>query len=796
MVIGGKNRFGIWIERHPLLIIAAAVLLTAASIHYAQFIEMQGMQTENFVGKDSDLYQKYDHLFMEKFGTQSLMVIIEGDDVTTPSVLKAMDRLIQRMEEAPSVLGVDGISQIVARAEENASGIRGIPDDQASIDRYLEDHGPALSFILPDKRHTIVAIETPLTLTEREGEVLLQETEKVAEIASFPPGIEVIVTGDAALGLAIKTEMATSNGILMGLAGLLMILALLLVFRHVNWPILPLPTVFLGIIWTFGIMGLAHIPMTMISVSAFPILIGIGIDYAIQFHSRIEEEFSRGGTMLDAVVQTVSHTAPAVLIALLITAAGFFSLFSSTVPMIQQFGLLCLIGLIMCYLSGLFVEISLLYLAERRRSLRDPQRRSERDEEGGQDETANSSFVGEMVNRAVQISLKRQRAILVLALVLSLAGTYADTQVPVDTDFKNYIPQDLPPLVEFRHLNDIFGGSDEINIVVQGADMTDPKAMRWVDEFGSYLKSSRQQIYDTTSIATMVRAANGGFIPETPAGIKEVLDSLPPAQRDKYIDGHDTALIDLNIGQAVRDLGEEGIDRLLVEVKKDGIWFGPHPGMSITITGDLVVMTTVIDALTTGRTEMTLIGLLLIFLILLAVYRDLIKALVPVLPMMVVIGWMGGVMYVAGMSYTPLTATLGALILGVGSEYSILMMERFYEELDRLGDEGLAIAATSKSIGAALMASGLTTVFGFAALMASPFLITSNFGILTVLAVIFALATTFTVFPVLLLGMEKERTRIQQLGQKVLVTAREIKMAACRRQQATLASQRGGRAVR
>ena len=89
-------------------------------------------------------------------------------------------------------------------------------------------------------------------------------------------------------------------------------------------------------------------------------------------------------------------------------------------------------------------------------------------------------------------------------------------------------------------------------------------------------------------------------------------------------------------------------------------------------------------ALTTGRTEMTLLGLGLIFVLLLIIYRDLIKALLPVLPMLVVIGWMGGVMYIADMKYTPLTATLGALILGVGSEYAILMMERFYEKLDKV----------------------------------------------------------------------------------------------------------------
>ena len=77
------------------------------------------------------------------------------------------------------------------------------------------------------------------------------------------------------------------------------------------------------------------------------------------------------------------------------------------------------------------------------------------------------------------------------------------------------------------------------------------------------------------------------------------------------------------------------------------IWPGmtPPPGISVRITGQPVLMTTVMDALTSGRVEMSLLGLVLIFVLLLIIYRDLIKALLPVLPMLVVIGWMGGVMY-------------------------------------------------------------------------------------------------------------------------------------------------------
>ena len=59
----GMDRLGAWITRNPLIIIAIAFLMTLGSLHYAQYIESQGMTTESFVSQDSSLYQLYDHLY-------------------------------------------------------------------------------------------------------------------------------------------------------------------------------------------------------------------------------------------------------------------------------------------------------------------------------------------------------------------------------------------------------------------------------------------------------------------------------------------------------------------------------------------------------------------------------------------------------------------------------------------------------------------------------------------------------------------------------------------------------------
>lgn len=771
------EQLGYWIANNPILIIAAALLLTFASIHYAQQIVSQGMTTESMVGKDSPLYQLYDHLYVEKFGTESIAVLIEGDGLTKPETLRAMLVLSDKMKTAPNVIGVNSIADVVADTEERQTGVRDVPA-QERINEILAspENIQAINAMMPDLRHTMLSISVPVTLTETQLGELYTETIAQVKVADFPPDVGVTVTGRPALMASIMKWMNESMGPIMALAGLLMIGALLLTFRHVKWPLLPIPVVFLGVTWTFGAMGFLHIPFTMVSMSAFPVLIGIGIDYAIQFHNRIDEEFAKGQDPVRAVVETVNHVSIPVMIALIITAMGFVSLLTSSVPMTRDFGLTCLIGLFLCYLSALFVGVTLLYIVERRGS---PKKKDSRIET--ELSVPKETAIGLAIDKVANLCVQRWKLVLSLALLLSLVGTYADTQVLVDTDFKNYLPSDLPPLIDFRHMSNVFGGTDVIELLIQSDDITQPKTLQWMDEFSSYLKESRDQVYGATSIATYVKQANGGEMPLDQTLARSLVDGLPASIRDRYLDGHDTAIIDLNVGQTTSQLGAEGTDRLIKEIDKDIAWHPPPPDVSVRETGDPVVMTTVIAALTTGRTEMTLLGLVLIFAVLLVVYRDLIKALLPVLPMMVVIGWMGGVMYFAGLKYTPLTATLGALILGVGSEYAILMMERFYEELGKVGDPMEALGIASRRIGSALVASGMTTVFGFAALMASPFLITSNFGMVTVLAVVFALLTTFTVFVVLMLRMEIRREVLEAAQQEFKNAIKLINNQARRR---------------
>jgi hypothetical protein len=745
----GLDRLGAWITRNPAIIIAAAILFTLFSVYYAQQVESQGMTTESFVSKGSSLYQLFDHLYQENFGIDGNIVLIEGDNVAKADVLSAELRLSDHMKQIPHVVSVQSIADLVADAEYESEGVRRIPS-QERIDEILVALGPSAEGLMADERHSriILGMPTTSTLNEEQRKELLVEIDSGIDFAGFPAGYSVIVTGDPSFQNSIIELMNSSNGAVLLLCGVLMIISLLIVFSHVRWSLLPLPVVLLGIVWTFGAMGFLGIPMSMVSFAAFPIMIGVGIDYAIQFHNRIDEELMKGKGIVEAVTSTVSHVALPVIIAMIITEAGFVSLLSSSVPSIRDFGKVCIIGLIMCYLSSLFVNVTIIYLSERRSPRKsNPKRHSD----GG-------SATGAFIEKTAEFCVERWKPVLVVALILALAGNYADTQVAIETNAHNYIPQDLSPLIDLKHMKAVFGGTDSLQFLVQADDITDPKNLKWMDDFSNYLLNSREDRTESvTSIVTYIKAANSGVLPDDRTRIREIVNSLPSSVRDSYLSGHNLALMDINIGDVEKDQGAEGMRRLIESYEDDLAWMTPPPGISVRATGESVLMTTVMDALTSGRVEMSLLGLVLIFILLIVIYRDLIKALLPVLPMLVVIGWMGLVMYYGGLKYTPLTATLGALILGVGSEYAIMMMERFYEELNNVGNPYDALKIAANRIGSALMASGATTVFGFAALIASSFNIISNFGLVTVMSVLLALIVTYTVFMVLLIRMETQR---------------------------------------
>jgi hydrophobe/amphiphile efflux-3 (HAE3) family protein len=369
-----------------------------------------------------------------------------------------------------------------------------------------------------------------------------------------------------------------------------------------------------------------------------------------------------------------------------------------------------------------------------------------------------TGLVAHLLEKINNFSIKYNLLVLGIAALLCIGGLIADESVGVQTDTKAFVPQDLPALIDLNHLKDVMGGTDTLNLIIKVEDNADPEILKWIDKFSEH-ETQRRYILGASSIVPLVKEYNGGTIPDSKDEIEAIYDKIPESQKDRYLYGKNMLLLNFNIGNAVSDIKTTGIEELTGIVEKDIQWMDVPPGVTITITGSPVVFIEVLGALTGGRILMTYLGLFLVLGGLLVVYRDWIKALAAIIPMFIVTGWSGLVMKFLEIDYTPMTATMGALIIGIGCEYSVLMMERYFEEKDHGADPLQAIYRASDSIGAALLASGTTVVCGFAALMISTFPLIKDFGTVTVIDIVLVLIAIFLVFPPLIVLMDTWREK-------------------------------------
>src|SRR3990172_793994 len=116
-------------------------------------------------------------------------------------------------------------------------------------------------------------------------------------------------------------------------------------------------------------MGYLSLPLTMVTISGLPILIGLGVDFAIQFHNRFEEEASVAPEAGLALRESLVNIGPAITAAVLAAAAGFATLYISRVPMVRDFGSMLAVGTAILCLSILLLLNAALFLRDRRGSV-------------------------------------------------------------------------------------------------------------------------------------------------------------------------------------------------------------------------------------------------------------------------------------------------------------------------------------------------------------------------------------------------------------------------------------------
>ena len=184
--------------------------------------------------------------------------------------------------------------------------------------------------------------------------------------------------------------------------------------------------------------------------------------------------------------------------------------------------------------------------------------------------------------------------------------------------------------------------------------------------------------------------------------MRAVVDALPRYFSQNVITAdRRTANIAFGIRTMPLDKQKELVDDLRAQLD-------PPRGVDAQLAGLPVLAADAHAQLESSRWWLTLAGLAAVFLVLLAAYRRLEAAAVPLIPIALATGWSSLILFVLQIPLNPMSATLGVLVIAISTEFAVILCARYRAERAAGLESVAALSRTYERTGAAVLASGVT----------------------------------------------------------------------------------------
>jgi uncharacterized protein len=709
----------------------------------------------------------------------------------------------------------------LARLEKLAgkAGLSSAPSirDPAFLERLVfdADSGAAVpaarfQYLFPTAHAALIQVRLRQSLSDAQSARAISAIRRAVAMPRFAlgPGGHYTVTGESVVTDELAGQITGAIGGLLIVALVVMAIVLLVVFGRrrgtagsVWLRLLPLAVALAAVGITFGLLAAVGARLTIAAVAVLPILVGLAVDYAVQFQARVAEaELSAPGAGRAAVTRAAARGGPTLATAALATAVAFLALELSPVPMVRGFGLLLVVGVAVALACALTAGAAVLAMSiggtrdapaggwvvvacaslrgaaelvvaplRRLAALLGPSVRGAGQLLGEAGDAVGVGHARTLPRRAVSGSVRRPALALSAALALAIAGWAVSGQTRVQSDITKLVPQDSRALRDLRTLEHVTGVSGEIDVLVRSHDVATPTILHWMSSYQQRLLAHfGYTAADGCATATLCPALSltglfsslpgaGANRAVTQSGIDALLGAVP-AYFSQTVLTHDRRAATLAFGIRLMPLGRQ--QRVIDYIRSN---LHPPPGVSAELTGLPVLAAQADRSLSSvgRRYEMLLAGLLAVALVLLLVLRSPRRALTPIVPIVLATGWSALIVFAIRIPLNPMSATLGALVIAISTEFSVLLSERFAQERAAGLDLDAALRRTYRLTGAAVLTSGITAIAGFAVLIVSRIEMLRQFGVVTLVDLTVSLGGVLVVLPAVLVLADRRRADLE-----------------------------------
>lgn len=798
------DRVNTAILSQPGTIVVIFLVLTVFFMGGLGLITLEEETTQSFTTDlpEQEALETINEQFASPFSASapSTQLIHVGNNILSKSELARNLRVIERAEQRSDlrVESASGPAPLVAQQiDPNATTPR---EQRRAIERAthrelrvaVEELGTDPSFtrgVSQDFNRRSATASTSITVITHSLPSSADASEiqtiqvDIAAIAASEDG-DIRVFGSGIINDEFGNIIGDSLAIVIPVVLLLIFLFLLIAYRDPIDLLLGILALFLTIVWTFGLVGYLGIPFDQIMIAVPVLLLAIGIDFGIHLINRYREERLAGHGPQPAMIIANRQLFIAFFIVVMTSVFGFGANLISALPPIRNFGVVASIGSVtIFFVFAIFLPAAKIKTDSYRARFGIPRFSS-------RPIASEDSRLGSILS--VGAILTRRAPILVVILILLASGSMAAYGQHVDQTFDTddfLPPEELPAYTAFlpepfapgeytvtQNLNlleDRFEANqdDQVTMYIEGPfesehaletlhrTSTDPP-----DEF--VITDSQAEATSIISVIDSYAEANpefealverndrsGSGVPDRNLDViyAELFNSPFGDRASQYLSDDRRAI---KVEYAVdSEASQEEITRAAREFSED-FRYRAIP------TGQIVVFQAVSDLIFISAIQSLILALILTALFLIVIYWILegrpSLGIVNIFPIVVTVTFLIATMRFRGIPLNALTATILAITIGLGIDYSVHVTHRFIDEYhNNERDAHTALLITLSGTGGALTGSMLTTCMGSFALILAITPVLGDFGFLLAISVFYSYLSSLLALPAACYGWAK-----------------------------------------
>lgn len=503
-----------------------------------------------------------------------------------------------------------------------------------------------------------------------------------------------------------------------------------------------------------GVLGLTRTPLDIFNMMTPILILAIAAGHSVQILKRYYEEYYRLRDNKAAVIESTSKIGMVMLIAGLVAAAGFFSLITFQNVSMKSFGIFTALGII----AALIVEMT--FIPAMRTLLPAPR------EYHVQRERTRSEFDVVLEKILGRITQRKWKGLIITAVILLAAALLGLTRLTTENSPSSYFHENSAFIKDLRAINKNAPGAFIIQILCEGEEqdiLKDPQSlqdMQKVQAFAATLPDVGKTLSLVDIMKTMNKAMHSDsaqyeVVPASRDLISQYLlfysFSSSPSDFDRLVNSDfNKAVITLytkyDSYEYAKGIESRINDFIAKNLKNNKLTFKAGGGiMYAAALTEIIVHGKIKNII-----QISCIIFLVVSLVFMSFYAGFLALLPLLLSVLVNLGFMG----LTGIWLSVATATISAMAIGLGADYTIYYMFRFREEMSKgLGWEK-ALAETEMHSGKAILYVASAVTLGYMCLMLSGFKLHIYLGILVPLAMIVCSLGTLTLVPMTILALK------------------------------------------